>query len=139
MLFATRLTRQVTHVEQELLALLELPSWPPVFSGVRVARSLVFSLHNVFFLNHLFLLSFFIILAIVLSVYLQFMASDYPFGVFKLFMLLIVKFKKNIIKNVSSTDIKLVNVTNVSRIISISTWRFQVDIWKLNKQASEIC
>jgi len=41
-----------------------------VFSGVRVARSICF------------LLSF---LAIALSVLLPFTASDYPFGIFKLF------------------------------------------------------
>ena len=35
-------TRRVSHVEQELLSLPEHPSSPPVFSGVRVALSLVF-------------------------------------------------------------------------------------------------
>ena len=39
--FVTRLTRQVPLVEQELLTLLDHMSSPPVFSGVRVARSLV--------------------------------------------------------------------------------------------------
>ena len=37
----TRLTRWVSLVEQELLILPEHPSAPPVFSGVRVTRSLV--------------------------------------------------------------------------------------------------
>ena len=39
--FVTRLTRQVSLVEQELLTLPEHMSSPPVFSGVRVTRSLV--------------------------------------------------------------------------------------------------
>ena len=39
--FVTRLTRRVPLVEQELLTLSEHPSSPPVFSGVRVTRSLV--------------------------------------------------------------------------------------------------
>ena len=39
--FVTRLTRRVPLVEQELLTLSEHLSSPPVFSGVRVARSLV--------------------------------------------------------------------------------------------------
>jgi hypothetical protein len=39
--FVTRLTRRVPLVEQELLTLQEHLSSPPVFSGVRVTRSLV--------------------------------------------------------------------------------------------------
>jgi hypothetical protein len=39
--FVTRLTRRVPLVEQELLTLPEHLSSPPVFSGVRVSRSLV--------------------------------------------------------------------------------------------------
>jgi hypothetical protein len=39
--FVTRLTRRVSLVEQELLTLSEHLSSPPVFSGVRVTRSLV--------------------------------------------------------------------------------------------------
>jgi hypothetical protein len=39
--FVTRLTRRVPLVEQELLILPEHLSSPPVFSGVRVTRSLV--------------------------------------------------------------------------------------------------
>ena len=53
---------------------------PPVFHGVRVARSLVFC---VLFCRSLFVL---ILLAIVLSVLLRFENSDYPFGVFKIFL-----------------------------------------------------
>jgi hypothetical protein len=53
---------------------------PPVVSGVRVTRSLVFC---VMFCRSLFVL---FLLAIVLSV-LRFTDSDYPFGVFKLFLI----------------------------------------------------
>jgi len=53
----------------------EHPSLSPVFSGVRVARSLVFCVVFVRFP-----------LVIVLSVLLQFTDSDYPFGIFKLFL-----------------------------------------------------
>ena len=56
--FVTRLTRRVPLVEQELLTLPGHASSPPVFSGVRVARSLVFC---VMFCRLLFvILSFFI-------------------------------------------------------------------------------
>ena len=41
MIFVTRLTRQVLLVEQKLLTFPERLSSPPVFSGVRVTRSLV--------------------------------------------------------------------------------------------------
>ena len=40
--FVTRLTRRVPLVEQKLLTLPEHLSSPPVFSGVRVTRSLVY-------------------------------------------------------------------------------------------------
>jgi hypothetical protein len=40
--FAAIITRRVPHVEQELLTLPEHPRSSSVFSGVRVARSLVF-------------------------------------------------------------------------------------------------
>ena len=39
--FVTRITRRVPLVKQELFTLPEHPSSPPVFSGVRVTRSLV--------------------------------------------------------------------------------------------------
>jgi hypothetical protein len=42
--FVTKLTRSVSLVEQELHTLPEHLSSPPVFSGVRVTRSLVFYL-----------------------------------------------------------------------------------------------
>ena len=73
--------RFVPHVEQELLTFLEHLSSPPVFSGIPVARSLVFSV--MFCRSLIVLLSF--LLAIMLSV-LRFTASDYLFGIFKLFL-----------------------------------------------------
>ena len=72
--FVTKLTRRVPLVEQELLTLLEHLSSPPVFSGVRVTRSLVLC---VCFVDRC--------LSIVLSVLLWYTDSDYPFGIFKLF------------------------------------------------------
>jgi len=69
----------MSHVEQELLTFLEHLSSHPVFSGVRVARSLVFC---VVFCTSLFFLFLF---SIVLAVFLQFTASDYPFDIFKFF------------------------------------------------------
>jgi len=69
-------------VDQELLTLLEHLNSPPVFSGVRVTRSLDFCVVFCTSLRVLFLL---FILAIVLSV-LWFTHSDYPFGIFKLFL-----------------------------------------------------
>jgi hypothetical protein len=57
------------------------PDFTPVFSGVRVTRSLLVC---VCFVDHcLSFCTFF--LTIVLSV-LQFTDSDYPFGIFKLFL-----------------------------------------------------
>jgi hypothetical protein len=52
-LFVTRVTRRVLLMEQELLAHPKHPRWPPVFSGVGVARSLVF---NVLFYRSLIVL-----------------------------------------------------------------------------------
>ena len=59
-------------MEQELLTLPEHPSSPPFFSGVHVTLSLVC----------MFVL---FLLAIVLFV-LRFTDSDWPFGIFKLFL-----------------------------------------------------
>jgi hypothetical protein len=69
-------------VEQELLPLPEYLGSPPVFSVVRVTRSLVLCVH--FVDRCFFLLSF--LLAIVLFALLRFTDSDYPFGIFKLFL-----------------------------------------------------
>jgi hypothetical protein len=79
--FVTRLTRLVPLVVQELPTLPENLSSLPVFSGVRVARSLVLCVCAIdrclfFVLFHL---------AIVLSILLRFTDSDYSFGIFKLF------------------------------------------------------
>ena len=73
--FVTRLTRRVPLVEQELLTLPVHLSSPPVFSGVRVTRSLVL---YVCFVDHCLSFCTFL-LAIVLSVLLQYTDSDYPF------------------------------------------------------------
>jgi hypothetical protein len=63
-------------VEHELLTLPEYLSLPPVFGGVRVARSLVFC---VVFCRSLFVLLFLFLLAIVFSVLLRTTYSDYRF------------------------------------------------------------
>jgi hypothetical protein len=78
--FVTRLTRRVPLLEQKLLTLPEHLNSLPVFSGVRVTRSLVLCVCFV-----IRCLSFFL-LAIVLSV-LRYTDYDYPFGIFKLFLL----------------------------------------------------
>jgi hypothetical protein len=65
-------------VEQELLTLPRHLGSPPVFSGVHVARFLVFC---IVFCGSMFVL---FLLAIVLSVRLPFTISDYLFGIFKL-------------------------------------------------------
>jgi len=72
--FNSNVTR-VSLVEQELITLQEHLSYPPVFSGVRVVRSLVFSM--------MFCRSFFVLvlLTTVLSVLLRFTDSDYPFNI----------------------------------------------------------
>ena len=76
--FVTRLKRRVSSVEQELLTLPERHEFTPV----RVTRSLVLS---VCFVDRC--LSFILfLLVIVLSVLLRYTDSDYPFGIFKLFL-----------------------------------------------------
>jgi hypothetical protein len=80
--FVTRVIRRVPRVEQELLTLVGTPAFIPDFSGIRVARCLVFC---VMFCRSLFVLLPLYLLAIVLSV-LRIMASDYPFGIFTLFL-----------------------------------------------------
>jgi hypothetical protein len=100
--FVTRITRRVPLVEQELHTRPEHLSSPPVFSGVRVTRSLVLYVCFVvvvvvwefyvrltywgFFCRSLFVLLYFFLLAIVLSVLLRYTDSDCPFGIFKLFL-----------------------------------------------------
>ena len=75
--FVYRLTRRVPLVEHELLILPGHLRSPPVFSEVRVAQSLILC---VCFVDRC--LSF----CPVLSVLLWFTDSDYPFGIFNLFL-----------------------------------------------------
>ena len=75
MLFVARVARRILNVEQEMLTLSEPMSSPPVFSGICVARSLVFCV--LWIVLCLFVLVF--LLDIVLYVLLRFTSSDYPF------------------------------------------------------------
>ena len=70
----------VPRLQQELLTLPEHLSSLPVFSGVRDIQLYVYVLQTSVCPFALFLL------AIVLSVLLQYMDSNYPFGIFKLFL-----------------------------------------------------
>jgi hypothetical protein len=98
-----RLTRRVPLVEQELPILPEHLSSPPVFNGVHVTRSLILFVCFVdrclslctFSFGHCvvcpssiygFWLPLWYLLAIVLSVLPRYTDSDYPFGIFKLFL-----------------------------------------------------
>jgi hypothetical protein len=69
-------------VEQELLTLPVHMSSPPVFSGVRVTRSLILC---VCFVDRCLSFLYFFLLAVVLSV-LRFTDYAYPIGIFKLFL-----------------------------------------------------
>ena len=71
----------VSLVEQELLTLPKHLSSSPVFSGVRVARSLVFCVE--------FCRSLFVLFSIALSVLLRFTDSEYPFGILMFFLSLL--------------------------------------------------
>jgi hypothetical protein len=83
-------TRRVSHVEQKLHIHLEHISSPPVFSGVRVARFLdlyVMFCRSLFFL--LAIVFFFDLRLLITSLwYLRFTASDYPFGILDLRLLI---------------------------------------------------
>jgi hypothetical protein len=97
----TRITRPVQLMEHEMPPFLNT-CLHPVFSGIRVTRSLIFcvmfcrslsvilSFVVVFLLVFslfFFLLFFQIFLSfLLLSVPLRVAASDYPFGIFKLFL-----------------------------------------------------
>jgi hypothetical protein len=76
-------TRRLPLVEQEQHALPENLSFTPVLSGDLVARSLFL---GVIFCSTLLCPFVLFLLAIVLSVLLRFTASDYTFGIFKLFL-----------------------------------------------------
>ena len=80
--FATRLTRRVSLVEQELPTLPGHMSSPPVFSWIRVTRTLVLC---VCFVDRCMSVCPFFRLAIVLFDLLRYTDFDYPFGIFKLF------------------------------------------------------
>jgi len=67
--------------EQELLTLLEYLRSSPVFSAIRVTRSLVLC---VCFVDRY--LSFCTFSFAVLSVLLRYTDSDYPFGILQLFL-----------------------------------------------------
>ena len=79
--FVTRITWRVLLLDEELITLPEHLSSAPVYSGVRVTRSLVL---YVCFVDLCLSFCIFFLLAIVLSVLLRHTASDYPFGIFKL-------------------------------------------------------
>ena len=74
---------QETLVEHELLYPSRAPEFTPVFSGIRVIRSLVLCVMPVYIVVFPFV---FFLLAIVLSVLLRFTYSDYTFGISKLFL-----------------------------------------------------
>jgi hypothetical protein len=75
-------TGRVALVEQKLLSLPEHMCSSPLLSGVRVAQSLVLC---VMFCRLLFVFWSFS-LGHCIFYLIRFMASDYPFGIFKLFM-----------------------------------------------------
>ena len=75
-------------MEQELLTPLEHLCEPPsVVSGVRVTQSLVLYTFCICFVDRCSFVRF--LLATVLSVLLRYTDSDYPFGIFKLFLRLL--------------------------------------------------
>ena len=77
------ITIRVSHVEQELLTIWEHLRLSAVFSGVRVAKSLVFC---VIFCRSLFILLFFFFWPLCCLSFLQFTTSDYHCCIFKLFL-----------------------------------------------------
>ena len=82
-------------MEQELLTPPEHLSSPPVFSGGRVTRPLVYA-----YVLIVVLVPF--LFAIVLSVLLGFTVSDYPFGIFKIFLRSSALYCRNNIKHITS-------------------------------------
>ena len=97
--------RRVPLVGQDLMII-----YHSVFSGVRVAWSLVFC---VLFCRSMFVLLFVFGLAIVLFVLLRFMNSDYPIGIFNL-TLPITKTNANI--NMDSTIAGTLCITIILRM-----------------------
>ena len=84
--FVATLTRRVSLVEQELLTTSEHMISPPVFSWFRVTWSLVLYLCFVHRCSSFCTFSFDHCVVCSFSIY----DSDYPFGIFKLFLLLII-------------------------------------------------
>jgi hypothetical protein len=82
--FVTRLTRRVSLVEQELLTRPEHLSSTPVFSGVRVNRSLIF---YVFFVDRCLSFCTFSFGHCVVCTSTTYGFWLPPFGIFKLFFL----------------------------------------------------
>ena len=85
--FVSRVTWWVSLVEQELLTRPEHLDSPTVIGGVRIARSLV---DCVAFCRSLYLFVL-LLLAIVLSAFLLLTDAGYPFGIFKLMLIMIIK------------------------------------------------
>ena len=80
--FVTRLVRRIPLVEQELLNLTEHLSSPPVVVGF-----VLLDLYLYVYVLKIVVCPFVLfLLAIVLSVFLRYMDSDYPFGIIKLFL-----------------------------------------------------
>ena len=77
--FVTRVTRRVPLVEQKMHTLPEHMSSPPVFQWESLVLYVVFC-------TSLFVLFYFFLLAIVLSILLWLTVSYYPFDIFKLLM-----------------------------------------------------
>jgi hypothetical protein len=82
--FVTILTRRVALVEQGLLTLPDHMSSTPVFSGVRVTRFVVL---YVCFVDRCSSFCTFIFKPLYCLSFCHFLASDYLFGIFKLFLL----------------------------------------------------
>ena len=84
MIFVTRVTRRVPHVEQEVPSRPEHLSSPPVFNGVQVARSLVFCV--MFCTSLFFLLSFFLWPLYFLSFDFRFLITPLVLQTFPIFI-----------------------------------------------------
>ena len=131
------LATTVPLVERELPTLPEHLPLPPVFSGVRVARSLVFCM---VFCVSLFIILLFLLwplrclsfsdlrllitpLAITLSVLLRFTTSDYPFGHYVVCPSLIYDFWLPLwpLRCLSFSDLRLL-ITPLAITLSVLLW-----------------
>jgi hypothetical protein len=112
------LTWRVSLVEQELLTLMEHLSSPLVFRGVRVYTwSLV--LYVCFVDRCLSFCSF--LLAIVLSILLQYTNSNYPFGIFNLFFCTFMK------RNYTTNVYWWLNTANIIPMKTVIKWKWTRD------------